>query len=174
MFILISGQSSSGKSRYAEMRLSELSGTPKIYVATSRIYDDEMRERVKKHKAMREGKGFITIECPEGLGGIEILEGSSVLIESLTTWAANEMFTDEGARQSGHVSGIILHDLAGILDRAGNVIVVADDLFSDGVDYDPSTMDYIRLMAELHVRLAELADEVIECVSGCPVHYKRP
>ncbi|MBQ6969584.1 MAG: bifunctional adenosylcobinamide kinase/adenosylcobinamide-phosphate guanylyltransferase, partial [Synergistaceae bacterium] len=61
MLILISGQADSGKSLYAETRLSEFRSSPKIYVAMSKIVDEEMRERVKKHQAMRSGKGFITV-----------------------------------------------------------------------------------------------------------------
>ena len=72
--ILIFGEASSGKSRYAESRLSELSGSPKIYVATSEVYDAEMMRRVEIHQAMRADKGFLTIEKTRDLGAADLPE----------------------------------------------------------------------------------------------------
>ena len=170
--ILIFGGASSGKSRYAELRLSELSGQPKIYMAVSEVYDDEMRERVRIHQAMRADKGFLTIERTRDLGGANIPAGSSVMIESLTAWAANEMFTAEGVKDSGHVVGKVLADLSVIMERANDVVIVADDIFSDGGEYDSLTENYVKTLAELTVKIAGVSDEVTEVISGLPVSYK--
>lgn len=174
--ILIFGGASSGKSRYAELRLSELtelSGQPKIYMAVSEVYDDEMRERVRIHQAMRADKGFLTIERTRDLGGANIPAGSSVMIESLTAWAANEMFTADGVKGSGHVVRKILEDLSVIVERANDVVIVGDDIFSDGGEYDSLTENYVKALAELTVRIAGIADEVTEVISGLPISYKR-
>ena len=173
MLILISGGAASGKSRYAESRLSELDGQPKIYVAVSEVYDEEMRERVKIHQAMRAGRGFLTIERTRDLGEAEIPAGSSVMIESLTAWAANEMFAAESVREGGHVVRKILADLSVIRGRVRDIVIVADDIFSDGGGYDDLTEEYVRTLAELTVRIAAFADEVTEVVSGLNVCYKR-
>ena len=171
--ILIFGGASSGKSRYAESRLSELSGQPKIYMAVSEVYDDEMRERVRIHKAMRADRGFLTIERTRDLGGVNIPLGSSVMIESLTAWAANEMFTADGVKDSGHVVRKILADLSVIVERANDVVIVGDDIFSDGGEYDSLTEEYVKALAELTVKIAGIADEVTEVISGLPISYKR-
>ncbi len=172
MFIFISGEERSGKSYYAEKRLSELSGSPKIYIAAAKIYDDEMRERVKNHQEMRKDKGFITIECPCNLGSVKIPKDSAVLIESLTLWTANEMFTDDGIKPCNYVISKIYHDFMNIFERSCNIILVADDIFSDGIKYSSETEKYIRLIAEMHIKFASIADEVIECVSGLYIAYK--
>ena len=172
MMILIFGEASSGKSRYAESRLSELSGSPKIYVATSEVYDAEMMRRVEIHQAMRADKGFLTIERPRDLGAAKIPAGSSVMIESLTAWTANEMFAAEGVKDSGHVVGKILADLSVIRERVNDVVIVADDIFSDGEEYDSLTENYVRTLAELLMKIAALADEVTEIFAGMPITYK--
>lgn len=172
MMILIFGGASSGKSRYAESRLSKLSGQPKIYMAVSEVYDDEMRERVRIHKAMRADRGFLTIERTRDLGGTNVPAGSSVMIESLTAWAANEMFTAEGVKDSDYVVGKVLADLSAIMGRVNDVVIVSDDIFSDGGEYDSLTENYVRTLVELTVKIAELSDEVTEIVSGMPITYK--
>lgn len=173
MMTLIFGEASSGKSRYAESRLSEANGSPKIYMAVSEVYDDEMRERVKIHQAMRKDKGFITIEQPRDLGAAKIPAGSSVMIESLTAWTANEMFTDEGVKDSGHVVNKILAGLSVIAGEVYNVLIVVDNLFCDGEEYDPLSEDYVKTLADLVRKIAADANEVIEIVSGLPIIWKR-
>ena len=170
--ILISGQADSGKSLYAETRLSEFRSSPKIYVAMSKIVDEEMRERVKKHQAMRSGKGFITVEKTQNLGRLEIPTGSAIMIESLTAWTANEMFTETGVKESGHVVTKILSDLSRLLEHAENIVIVSDDIFSDGVEYDALTEEYVKTLALLTINIAEIADEVVEFVSGFALRLK--
>ena len=172
MMILIFGGASSGKSRYAESLLSELSGSPKIYVAASEVYDDEMRKRVEVHRAKRADKGFMTIERPRDLGAVKFPARSSGMIESLTAWTANEMFTADGVKSSGHVEGKILADLSVIRERVNDVVIVADDIFSDGGEYDSLTENYVRTLADLLRKIAADADEVTEVIAGMPVRYK--
>ncbi len=173
MLILIFGQSGSGKSRYAEERLSKLSGKPKIYIAMSQVVDEEMRERVRNHQAMRAGRGFLTVERTMDLSSAKIPEGSSIMVESLTAWTANVMFADGEAKLSGHVVKEIFADFTALLGRVRDVVIVVDDIFSDGGGYDALTEEYVRALAELTVKIAGIADEVVEVIAGMPATYKK-
>ena len=71
MEALVYGGAASGKSRYAEDLLCALSGEgPRIYLATMEAMDEESRARVRRHRALRQNKGFSTLECPRDLGGL--------------------------------------------------------------------------------------------------------
>ena len=164
MFIFIAGTSGSGKSSYAETRLSELTLTAqKIYIATAN--SEEMPRRVELHKARRQGKGFITIERPKNLGALEIPKGSCILIEALTTWLANEMFCGGDFER-------IYYDLQKLRAKAEHVILVSDYIFSDGACCGELTENYMKALGDLSVKFAAEADEVIECFAGLTLQYK--
>ena len=164
MMILISGTSGSGKSKIAENRLESFEGK-KFYAATAKIFDFETLERVKKHRAMRAGKNFITIEREKNLGELNFPEGSNVLIESLTAWLANEMF------DFGNVKNIY-DDIQKLKAECENLIIVADDIFSDGIIYDETTEFYRKTLASLMIKIAREADGVIECTGGIAIKLK--
>ena len=172
MFIFISGSSKSGKSSYAEERLESFSGSEKIYIAVSKVYDEEMKERVKLHQERRKNKGFITIERECDLGDLNIPEGANIMIESLTAWTANEMFRSECVYDSDYVIGKIHSEIETLKQKAMNLIVVADDIFSDGITYDALTERYMKTLAELEIMTASYADEVIEIFAGMPYNFK--
>ena len=118
MLCLVIGGSASGKSEYAERHVSALPGR-RIYAATMQPFGEEGRQRIARHRKLREGKGFVTIEVPADLGGlIEKLRGErgagkpgspgwilsdneqdrdhwggyNILLEDLPNLAANELF----------------------------------------------------------------------------------
>ncbi|MBQ7154425.1 MAG: bifunctional adenosylcobinamide kinase/adenosylcobinamide-phosphate guanylyltransferase [Synergistaceae bacterium] len=167
---MIIGTARSGKSEYAEQRVMELSSR-RVYLAVSEIYDEEMARRVELHRERRKGKGFATIERPRDLGGAELPEDSCVLIESLGVWLSNEMFRPDGEVNLS-AGEKVYRDLVKIVERVRDVVVVSDDVFSDGMEYDALTEEWVRTLGGLHVRIAEIADEVMEVVAGLPVRYK--
>ena len=170
MYIFIAGMTRSGKSEFAEHRACELGrDCPRVYVATAGIHDSEMQRRAELHRLRRAGMGFITIERTRDLGELDLPGDACVLVESLTVWTANEMFTESGVNHSAGEK--VYRDFMSLRERVRHVVLVSDDLFSDGVSYDALTEEYLRLLGGLHVRLAAHADEVYEIVSGIPLRY---
>ena len=169
MLILVSGGAGSGKSEFAEGLFAASGLEKRVYLATMKVWDDESVCRVERHRAMRAGKGFQTLECPTGLENLEVPEQAAVLLEDLSNLTANEFFGERGRE------GAFERVLAGIdraAARAGLLAVVTNELFSDGMDYDPDTLAYLEVLARLNRALARRAGRVYEVVCGIPVAWK--
>lgn len=168
MLILVSGGSGSGKSEFAEGLVVSAGLKERVYLATMQVWDQESVRRVERHRAMRAGKGFATLECPTGLERLEVPPGSAVLLEDLSNLSANEYFSSQR-------DGAFDRVLAGVekaAARAGLLVVVTNELYSDGVRYDPETAAYLELLARLNRAIAARAGGVYEVVCGIPVAWK--
>lgn len=165
MIVLVTGGSGCGKSTWAEKLMDQLQYDRRFYIATMQVYDEESRQRVARHRAQRADKNFVTVECEKDLDSVKIPEGSAVLLEDLVNLTANEMF------DNGDVSRIVpaLKRLAG---RCSWLVMVTNDLFSDGEAYSPSVQEYLRCLAEVNRQVAEMADCVTEVVYSVPVAVK--
>lgn len=167
MTILITGGAKCGKSRIAEDILRG-AGAEKYYIATMERSGEEAERVISRHRAEREGKGFLTIERTHDIGGIALPRGCAALLECVPTLTANEMFSQKEKDPVGKAAA----GAAALAALAGTLVVVTNDVGGDGVAYSPETTDYIRAMGEINRRLAALADTVIEAVYGIPVVLK--
>ena len=179
MMILVIGGSGSGKSSYAEESVCSVSGEDmkKYYLATMQIFDEEGRKKVERHRKLRSGKGFLTIEQPTEIGrSIEKMDAGrkTVLLECISNLTANEMFAGETPKLEMQVVHNVVSGLRRLKENTTNLVVVSNNVFEDGIIYDRTTMDYIHAMGEINQRLAAMADQVVEVVAGIPVVMKLP
>lgn len=170
MIHLITGGSGSGKSAYAEERILELNGDCRIYIATMYPYDEESRRRIARHRAMRAQKRFATVECYQNLEQAEVPRGADVLLECMSNLMANEMFWPQGAGENTEEQ--ILRGVERLRRTAANLVIVSNEIFSDGIAYDSGTREYQRTLGRINCRLAKLADRVTEVVYGIPLEVK--
>ena len=193
MITLVTGGSGSGKSAYAESLLSSCEGI-KYYIATMQIYDAEGEKKVERHRKLRAGKRFLTIESPMNVGKIEFacageveqaqyrqeaerkVQGSSekksALLECMSNLTANEMFTKDGMKSEEEVVEKIVSEIQTLSRKLDNLVIVTNNVFEDGVIYDAGTMEYLRALGRINAALARLADRVAEVVVGIPVELK--
>lgn len=169
MLILVSGGSASGKSEFAEGLVTSSGLEKRIYLATMQVWDAESVRRVERHRQMRAGKGFETVECPTGLADAVLPTGCAVLLEDLSNLCANEYFSPDGKDDALER---VLSGIYKAAEQAELLVVVTNELFSDGMDYDPVTLDYLSVLGELNRRVAALAGQVYEVVCSIPVAWK--
>ncbi len=177
MIWLITGGSGSGKSEYAEKLACRLADeetrrkknpVQKLYLATMLDDGNEARERITRHRSLREGKGFITVEAPYGMKSKETYD--IVLLECVSNLAANLMFGKQ--MKVKEMAAEILKQVKRLSETCPHVIVVSNEVFSDGVLYDRETMEYVQAIGLVNRRLAQLAEHVCEVVYSIPVYMK--
>lgn len=169
MLTFVMGGAGSGKSAYAESLLAASPG-PRYYLATMQVWDEECRRRVERHRALRAGKGFLTLERPLDLAGLLLPEPGALLLEDLTNLAANERYDPNGA--GPRTPETVYAGLQALHRQTTHLIVVGNELFCGGTDYEGDTLSYLRMLGKIHRRLATLADNVCEVTAGYPVYYK--
>lgn len=169
MLIVVTGGSGSGKSALAET-IAMNRGTPRVYIATMEPWGEEAQARIKRHKKMRETKKFKTIEQYVSLEKTPVLPNQVVLVECMSNLCANELFQEDGA--GSQAVEAIMRGVRLLCERQKAVVLVTNEVFSDGIHYEEETMQYIRILGELNQQLAEYADVVVECVYGIPVILK--
>lgn len=167
MFILITGGTKNGKSAIAE-DIVVSSGLSLYYVATMEPHGADALEAIERHRKMRKGKGFRTVEKYTDISQIPFPVECAVLIECIGNLCANEMFT----AHCGKVSEKIYADTAEIAGKVRLLVAVTSQTGGDGIVYEKETMEYISELGVLNCKLSDIADCVIEVVYGIPVVLK--
>ena len=168
MTVLVTGGAKCGKSHFAEMLFSGFEGR-KLYIATMQPYGEEAFEAIERHRKLRSGKGFETVEKYTDIDGINLPESCGILLECTANLCANEMFKDGNITNP---TDKIWCGFRHLKSRAKLLVIVTNEVGNDGVVYEKGTATYIEAMGEINRRSAKLADRVVECVYGIPVPLK--
>jgi len=165
--ILITGGQRSGKSRYAEELALSLSTCP-VYLATAHIWDEEFRERVRRHQERR-GPQWTNIE-EEKLLSRHDMTGRVVLIDCITLWLTNFFFDNDSDTDK------TLQEAKDELDRFtkadATYIFVTNEIGCGGVSENAIQRRFTDLQGWMNQYIATKADEVILMVSGIAVKVK--
>ena len=168
MTTLVTGGSKCGKSSLAEHILDGFCGS-KIYIATMEPFGDEALEAIERHRRMRAHKGFVTIEKYTDIHEAALETNSAVLLECIGNLCANEMFSENSI---SYPANQIINGIKRLSETASELVIVTNQVGSDGISYEHGTAEYIRLLGEVNRRIADFADNVIECVYGVPIVLK--
>ena len=165
MRVLISGGAKSGKSSAAQELACRLGGK-KYYWATMIPGDPEDEDRIRKHVDYRKDMDFITVECGRNLTEA-IAEGtidrhSTIVFDSITAWAANEMFDKEGCHE---MTDRLINDMITVSEYPDHFICTVDDMWRD-ISYPGWTEKYREGLARVCNVLAERFDTVCEASAG--------
>lgn len=175
MIVFVTGGSGSGKSEYAEsVSLALGKNRKKIYLATMRNQNAVSQARVDRHRKLRAGKGFETLEQAAGLEDIRLPGRPVVLLECLSNLLANEMFASaDGTDRKERLQEVILGGIRHLAQEAEHLVIVSNQVFSDGRAYDRETLRYMQVLGGLNASCGEMADEAWEVVCGIPAALKQ-
>jgi adenosylcobinamide kinase/adenosylcobinamide-phosphate guanylyltransferase len=165
--IYISGGQKSGKTTFAQKLALSLSPNP-VYLATSRIWDEDHKKRIERHQADR-GNEWINIEEEKYLSKHK-LNGNIVLIDCITLWMTNFFFDNkqnidkciEEAKQ----------ELDKLLKTDATYIIVSNEIGLGGSPADKMAFRFTDMLGLINQYIAKIADEAYLTVSGIPVKIK--
>ena len=174
MLHLIIGGSASGKSAFGEQAALDTWAETRYYLAAMHPWGKEGKERVIRHRKQRSGKGFYTIEAYHHLEKVLLgageKEGRVVLLECMSNLVANEQFEAGGSDKE--ILQRVKRGIRHLQTCAEYVIVITNEVFSDGNVYEEQTRRYLALLGQVNQDLACMADQVTEVVYGIGVPVK--
>ncbi|MBS2210903.1 bifunctional adenosylcobinamide kinase/adenosylcobinamide-phosphate guanylyltransferase [Carboxylicivirga mesophila] len=164
---LITGGQRSGKSNYAQQLALQLSPNP-VYLATSRIWDEEHRQRIIRHQADR-GPEWTNIEEEKALSKHDFT-GRVVLIDCVTLWLTNFFFDNDS-----HIDQSLEEaksEFAQLIQQDATFIFVTNEIGLGGMPENPIQRKFTDLQGWMNQHIAQSANEVVLMVSGIAVKVK--
>jgi len=160
MKTLVTGGVKSGKSSRA-LELARLYSPDRWFLATATAFDDEMRDRIERHKAER-ASAFITVEEPYN---IDVAVRGRMIVDCIPMWLSNLFFAERE------------RDWESILGRfiarwPDDVVVVTNEIGMGVIPADPMSRRYGIALGTINARLAAAADRVELMVAGIPLRVK--
>ncbi len=164
---MVTGGQRSGKSTYAERIALERSGNP-VYLATATAGDEEMAERVRRHRERR-GPQWTNLEETISLSRFD-LKGRTVVVDCMTLWTSNVFFA------LGEDTDKALQTLKEEFDRLtsqeADFIFVTNEIGMSGISPNAMARKFTDLLGFFNQYVASKASEVVLMVSGIPVKIK--
>jgi adenosylcobinamide kinase/adenosylcobinamide-phosphate guanylyltransferase len=183
--IFITGGAKSGKSAYALINATRISGD-KAYIATAEALDEEMRERIENHKGQR-GKEWDTFEEPLKIAKvIKEIEGkyTAIVLDCLTLWLSNILIRTQNTKNR---TVTVEMEIEGLLDSLSlfkkspvcgggsgfcSLYIVSNEVGMGIVPENDMARKFRNIAGILNQKVAEISDEVYVVVAGIPVKIK--
>ena len=166
---LVLGGARSGKSHYAEELAHRHKGQP-TYIATAEVTDEEMRERIARHREDR-GNRWRTIEAPLDLvAALRQADGPKtvILIECLTLWVNNLIYHGKD------VAGEVEYFRTSLSSCTGHVVIVSNEVGLGIVPDNALARRFRDEAGRANQAIADVADEVVFIAAGLPMTLKKP
>ena len=165
--VLVLGGARSGKSAFAE-RLVVETGLSRHYIATGRAFDDEMRDRIARHRDDR-GGGWETHEEPLALAETILAVARpdrAVLVDCLTLWVTNLMLEERDM-------GEAFAGLAKAIEAApGHIVFVSNEVGLGIVPDNRMARAFRDHAGRLHQQVAAIVPQVYFIAAGLPLKMK--
>lgn len=178
MITLISGGARSGKSKFANSLFDDKKDV--VYIATSRIEDEEMRQRVEMHKEYRPDS-WRTFEGSYSLDSA-IGEEKNYLLDCITVLTFNILFdTTKDTENISHetqaeIEVKIFNELSILIEKAKslnlNLALVTNEVGDSIVPDNHLGRVYRDILGRVNQKVAAICDEVYIVFCGLPMKLK--
>lgn len=162
--VFVTGGARSGKSSFAEARAAQV-GAPVTYVATAQAFDDEMRDRIGRHRADRPAR-WVTREEPLHVPAVVREVQGTALLDCLSLWVSNLMLADW---TDDAVLAAADDLLRAARDRDGVTVLVTNEVGFGIVPDNALARRFRDLLGWVNQRAAAASDEAWLIVSGRPL-----
>ncbi len=184
-FIL--GGQKSGKSRRAEQCAADWLASSRshraVLVATAQAHDDEMRQRILRHRADRAIRvpGMTTIEEPSALAeaiSMHSVADTLVVVDCLTLWLTQLLMP-----YAPDVTELVAPDdatrsIAALVDAVrrarGPLVLVGNEIGLGVIPLGGETRAFVDALGRLNQEVAAACDRVTLMVAGLPLTLKAP
>lgn len=167
--VLVLGGARSGKSAWAQQYVEEHFESY-LFLATARVLDEEMADRVRRHKASR-GPHWQLIEEPVEIArtlSTDCGRVEAVLVDCLTVWLGNVLLEKGGKEVERYQDGL----LDALKTGERSLILVSNEVGMGIVPESPLGREFRDHAGRLNQRIAALADKVVLMVAGLPLFLK--
>jgi adenosylcobinamide kinase/adenosylcobinamide-phosphate guanylyltransferase len=166
-FTLVTGGARGGKSGYAE-RLAASYGQPVLFVATAEAKDDDMRQRIERHRATRPDS-WRTLEEPLSVA-VRLraqYSGQVVLLDCVTLLVSNLMLANRPVQPE--IDGLV----SWRQQVGATLIAVTNEVGLGVVPENELARRYRDALGLANQALAAAASTVILMVAGLPLAIKQ-
>jgi len=154
-----------GKSAAAERYILDAADGAVCYLATTELFDDEMRRRIATHRARRDPR-FFTLEAPLDIADAVRTTDAPVLVECIGMWLNNMLYHGRGEAE-------IFAQIDAVCSReSAPVVFVHNDVGSGVIAADAASRRYVDLAGILAQRIALRCDAVYHCIAGIATRIK--
>jgi len=165
MKILFIGGIKSGKSLHAEKYIQKMTKEKPLYLATTEFIDEEMQQRIEKHKTQR-GENFLTVEEALELSqAINEHENTAVLLECLSIWVNNMLYHEKSYEDmQAEINRVMM------LDR--DIVFVINDVSCGVIPENPLARKFVDANGKIAQLVASECDVVYHVVAGIATRIK--
>lgn len=179
MITLITGGARSGKSKFAEKLFENKENV--LYIATAKVEDEEMAERVRQHQ-LRRPNSWGLFEGDKNLASSVDERYEYYLLDCLTVLCSNHLFyatsqSEEISKEKvSFVEDVIWEEIQALIEKCRSkdkdLIIVTNELGSGLVPMYQVSRTFRDIQGRINQKVASLADQVFFVVSGIPVKIK--
>jgi adenosyl cobinamide kinase/adenosyl cobinamide phosphate guanylyltransferase len=168
---LVTGGLRAGKSRFALDEVQRLAPAGVIgFVATAEAGDDEMSDRIRRHRDERPPR-FRTVEAPlDPAGALRDTEPVAFVLDCLTMWVSNLLFLPGTTDVDIHARVLTFAEAAAASSRP--LVVVTNEVGLGIIPADPLTRRYANLLGRANQQVAACAAAVTLLVAGIPLRVR--